>query len=187
MFPYLAYLGIGLGGALLARGVRGCSYAKSSNLHQPHRVKITYYWIHPTVSGDVPIVSRSGATLALVSMDSYKNMVLEGTGRLPDGRLANFSGEVFAHPQFGNLYKFSIVKNATGHGGKSLIPFKSIAVDPTVFALGSTIYIPEFNSQFSADDTGSGIKGDHIDMFIGEESNLSKVNHLPGEAWAVEV
>ena len=186
MFPLLPAFGILYGVSLIFRGEQGRSFARAyTNL--PRRVKLTYYHIATTESGNVPIVSRSGVLLARVSEDSYKNMVMEGTGILPDGRLVNFSGESYTDPTYGNLYKWILVKSALGVAGKTLVPFKSIAVDPNVFPIGSVIFVPELGQQFSADDVGSLIKGDHIDLFIGSAKNLSRVSNLPSEVTAVLV
>ncbi|MEQ9229697.1 MAG: 3D domain-containing protein, partial [Cyclobacteriaceae bacterium] len=70
----------------------------------------------------------------------------------------------------------------TGSTGLNLVPLKSIAVDPTVIPYKSVIFIPEaigttyFNEEgvlvqhdgyFLAADTGSLIKGHHIDVYLG--------------------
>ena len=41
-----------------------------------------------------------------------------------------------------------------------------IAVDKNVIPLGSTVYIPQFNMYFKAEDTGSSIKGNKIDIWM---------------------
>ena len=42
----------------------------------------------------------------------------------------------------------------------------TIAVDPKVIPLGSRVYIPQFNKIFIAEDCGSAIKGNRIDIFM---------------------
>ena len=42
----------------------------------------------------------------------------------------------------------------------------TIAVDPKVIPLGSRVYIPEFDKVFVAEDTGSAIKGNKIDIYM---------------------
>lgn len=76
------------------------------------------------------------------------------------------------------------ISSGFGKGVKNydLIPFKTIAVDPSVIPYGSKVYIPlakgvEYSDHhgdvvkhdgfFFAHDTGSQIKGNHIDVFIG--------------------
>lgn len=43
---------------------------------------------------------------------------------------------------------------------------KTIAVDPKVIPYGTKVYIPEFNKVFIAEDCGSAIKGNRIDIFM---------------------
>lgn len=43
---------------------------------------------------------------------------------------------------------------------------KTIAVDPKVIPYGTRVYIPEFNKIFTAEDCGSLIKGNRIDIFM---------------------
>ena len=42
----------------------------------------------------------------------------------------------------------------------------TIAVDPKVIPLGTKVYIPQFGKVFVAEDTGSAIKGNKIDIFM---------------------
>ncbi len=42
----------------------------------------------------------------------------------------------------------------------------TIAVDPAIIPLGSRVYIPQFNKVFIAEDCGSAIKGNRIDIFM---------------------
>jgi len=77
-------------------------------------------------------------------------------------------------------------KKSNGYGigvnGYHLIPFRTIAVDHTIIPYGSVLYIPKaigieyidmnnkkkkHDGYFFAADTGSKIKGNHIDFFIG--------------------
>ena len=45
----------------------------------------------------------------------------------------------------------------------------TIAVDPTVIPYGTKVYIPKFNMTFTAEDCGGAIKGNKIDIFMGNE------------------
>lgn len=68
----------------------------------------------------------------------------------------------------------------------NLVPFKSIAVDSSKIPYGSVVYIPDakgisytdtdgtlkkHDGYFFASDTGSKITGNHIDIFIGTETD----------------
>lgn len=80
--------------------------------------------------------------------------------------------------------KFRPAKGEFGDGVKDykLVPFRTIAVDPTHIAYGKVIYIPDARGNevelpdgsvayhdgfFFAGDTGGAIKKNHIDTFIG--------------------
>ena len=67
-------------------------------------------------------------------------------------------GKVPSHPTF------RIARN-----GKVPEQFKTIAVDPTVIPIGSLVYIPTLNNTiFIAEDTGSAIKGNRIDVYVSD-------------------
>lgn len=67
-------------------------------------------------------------------------------------------GKVPSHPTF------RIARN-----GRVPEQFKSIAVDPNVIPLGSLVYIPTLNNTvFIAEDTGSAIKGNRIDVYVSD-------------------
>jgi len=81
-----------------------------------------------------------------------------------------------------------------------LVPYRTVAVDRTQIPLGSVIYIPAARGQvvtldsgqqlyhdgfFYAADVGSGIKGNHIDVFLGTNSRnpFSFVNSKRGDTF----
>lgn len=43
---------------------------------------------------------------------------------------------------------------------------RTIAVDPTVIPYGTKVYIPQFDKVFIAEDTGSAIRGNRIDIYM---------------------
>lgn len=55
---------------------------------------------------------------------------------------------------------------AYGCKGDKLVSNYSIATDPEVIPYGTLLYDSEGNS-YMAQDTGSGVKGYHIDLFVG--------------------
>lgn len=72
-----------------------------------------------------------------------------------------------------------------GAAGMPLLPFRSVAVDSRIIALGSQLYIPALGRFFRrhgirhdgcfwADDKGGGIKGRHIDLFVGSKRILRR-------------
>lgn len=50
--------------------------------------------------------------------------------------------------------------------GEPLTPYYSIAVDPNVIALGDTVTIN--GQEYKAQDTGGGVKGNHIDIYMDD-------------------
>lgn len=49
----------------------------------------------------------------------------------------------------------------------------TIAVDPSIIPYGTKVYIPQFDMTFIAEDTGSAIKGNKIDIFMPDASKVS--------------
>lgn len=49
----------------------------------------------------------------------------------------------------------------------------TIAVDPSVIPYGSKVYIPQFDKVFIAQDCGSAIKGNKIDIYMESDSSVS--------------
>ena len=45
----------------------------------------------------------------------------------------------------------------------------TIAVDPSVIPYGTKVYIPQFGKTFIAEDCGSAIKGNKIDIYMNDE------------------
>jgi 3D (Asp-Asp-Asp) domain-containing protein len=145
----------------------------------------TYYYVisEEDYSGEArtaAVKSMDGEVLALVSPRFKKALTMEGTGVLLDSRILNYVGSKMG------TSRFTVIKEPFGRGstGCSLIPFKSIAVDPKVIPLGSIIQIKEtigmilpdgskHNGLWFADDIGQIISGSRIDLFIGREKNVS--------------
>ena len=50
----------------------------------------------------------------------------------------------------------------------------TIAVDPSVIPYGTRVYIPEFDKVFVAEDCGSAIKGNRIDLFMESEAKCNE-------------
>ena len=67
--------------------------------------------------------------------------------------------------------------------GYNLTELRSVAVDPTVIPIGSRLYIKDaadiplgdslmHDGIFAANDVGSAIKGNRIDVYLGLKSNM---------------
>jgi 3D (Asp-Asp-Asp) domain-containing protein len=48
---------------------------------------------------------------------------------------------------------------------RPLRPYRSLAVDPRLIPMGSSVYIPAYRRWFVAQDTGGAILGRHVDVF----------------------
>lgn len=80
----------------------------------------------------------------------------------------------------------------TGSGitasGRRVTPYVSCAVDTDIIPLGSTIMI-EYNGEMvylRADDTGSAVKGDHIDIAVKGHSEALSLGVQTADIWWCE-
>ena len=148
--------------------------------------QLTYYWVTAeddfTGAADTALYDDSCATLATVPSAFADALDIEGTGRLADGRLINVSGTCSCPRS--PCYVEADAAHPWGYGvqDRALVPFVSIAVDPSVIAYGTGIYLPAFDGVVApgggtldgcvvAADTGGDIIGQHIDFFAGLRSN----------------
>ena len=74
----------------------------------------------------------------------------------------NSTGKTKEHPQYGITY--SGTKVAVG---------RTVAVDPKVIPLGWWIYIEDYGFR-RAEDIGSGVKGNHVDIFVEDEKEANR-------------
>jgi 3D (Asp-Asp-Asp) domain-containing protein len=88
---------------------------------------------------------------------------------------------------FGNLAlrypdkaRYSRTASFTGLTGRPLTAWRSLSIDPEFIPLGQKVEVrfkkgDAINSKFVAEDTGSAIKGKHIEIYLGEgEKALEK-------------
>ena len=64
--------------------------------------------------------------------------------------------------------------DASGALGTKLTPYVSIAVDKSKIELGTVLYDSDGN-KYIAEDTGSAIKGNKIDLFVGNHNEALKL------------
>lgn len=142
---------------------------------------------------------KSCAPIADVSAEFAAQLSLQGTGKLKDGRILNVWGPCScAHSP---CFKVTETKWGTGGTGRPLQPYRTVAVDPTVVKLGSLLYVPALDGKTMpgrepwggfihdgcviADDTGGGIKGNQLDLFVGRKSSVDLLSRKGGShAWA---
>lgn len=158
----------------------------------------TFYYVvfekdySTTEPKDTKILDRAGNVLARVTKKFATDLLMEGSGKLIDGRMLNYAGRVNGQS------RFHVTRHPFGRGAGNcpLVPFKTIAVDPNQIALGSIVFIDEsvgmllpdgtrHNGVWYAQDTGGAILHDRIDIFIGakkDSGTLSRqgITHLEG-------
>lgn len=151
----------------------------------------------------VPLNDQRCRPLAHVTRAFADQVQLQGTGKLRDGRLVN----VATRCQCGRPC-FHIVAASkewgTGGSGKPLSPFRSVAVDPAIVPLGTTLYIPALDGVrmpgprgvggfihdgcVIAVDTGGGIDGHQLDLFVGRRAYYKALARKGGShGWAKSV
>jgi len=135
------------------------------------------------------------------------SLALEGSGLMMDDRVVNYTGPckygyVSAASKGRKLpatcfEQLDVGEHPFGRGAgqRPLIPFKSVAVDPRVIAIGEPLYIPEFDGLLlpdgsihdgcvRADDTGGGIKKRKMDFFVVTYGNFRfLLDELLGVSW----
>ncbi|MBK9072971.1 MAG: hypothetical protein IPL79_18520 [Myxococcales bacterium] len=117
---------------------------------------------------------------------------MQGTGRLNDGRLIRYAGacDCAESPCFEQVNPRA--KWGTGARMRALTPFRSVAVDPRVIAIGAWLYVPELdglkmpgNAPWGnfvhdgcvvAEDTGGAIDGKHIDFFVAGRQHYNRLD-----------
>ncbi len=165
----------------------------------------TQYYIHQfTSSGKIPIVFEDGVNRQLFGDTcDFCTAALEGTAFISDstGKMMVINYASTGDTNWVDCRKCKKFQNSKlnveswgrviwkvsegfGNGVQSykLLPFRTIAVDPTIISYGSVIYIPNakgdsiqmpngdifvHDGYFFAGDTGGAIKKNHIDIFTG--------------------
>ncbi|MDX2229364.1 MAG: DUF3747 domain-containing protein [Leptolyngbyaceae cyanobacterium bins.349] len=180
----------------------------TSALTTPLSLWSTYYYTHqatPVVSaspGAYPLLDRFGNDLGItLSHRDWCAAALQGSVQIMNGQQVlntyNFAGrgdtpQVDCSPFYPTLrtleatnrVRFKPARSLYGEGAglNSLVPYRSIAVDPTRIPLGSVVFIPEargivvtlpsgqpmvHDGYFYAADVGAAVKNNQIDVFIG--------------------
>lgn len=165
---------------LLTTGLVGAglflAFAKKSSaiagktLYRISGVQLTWYYLADlTLGNDVAVKDFKGGSICTLTRNSYNTLRLEGSGVLPDGRIVGYVNGSY----------WSVDQHATGVGNRKLTPFASVAVDPRLIPLDSSVYISEMNLWTKAHDVGAAIKGKHIDLYVGRYSNRKAKGTIP--------
>ncbi len=142
--------------------------------------------------GQVGLPRCGGGSIATVSQHFKKSAALQGSAKLCDGRVVGV--------QKTNPLCFVVVPETFPWGitasGRPATPFRSIAVDPKIYAMGKWYYVPELDGLqlpspssgkvhdgcVRADDVGGAVKGDTIDLFVGEHAAVESLKVKLSEA-----
>lgn len=142
---------------------------------------------------------RACKPIADVTKEFAAQLELQGTGKLRDGRVLNIWGACPCDRK--PCFKVTENRWGTAGTGKPLQPFRTVAVDRTVVKLGSLLYIPILEGRTMpgrppwggfvhdgcvvADDTGGGITGKQLDLFVGRKAYFFGLSEARGShAWA---
>lgn len=102
-------------------------------------------------------VASSRGEITRVKSTSYSNSSSKGNSSSSNSNRKHIS--VVATAYTGNSI------TSTGINPK----WGTIAVDPSVIPYGTKVYIPQFDKIFIAEDCGSAIKGNKIDIYMNDE------------------
>ncbi len=130
----------------------------------------------------------------------YESVCVQGSGTLRAGGTVSFAKRDCACaaecPRTGQRICFDLLDKAQfpwGRGamGKAITPLVTVAVDSSVIALGTSLYIPEYDGIardahgrsthdgcFVAEDRGLAVKGQHVDVFTGSREITLLWNRL---------
>lgn len=160
---------------------------------------LRFYWIAKqddfAEHDEVPLYTPEGWFLGAYPDRFVKALLMEGTGLLADGRVVNYSGRC----QYGTGTCYQALDEdypfGRGAGRRPLVPFRSIAVDRRLIAIGEPLYVPEFDGLVlpdgshhdgcvRADDTGGNIKKREMDFFVVSYENFRfLLEQVAGGIW----
>lgn len=140
--------------------------------------------------------------LAEVSRSFASELQMQGTGRLRDGRIINIWGDCGC--EHSPCYRVTGRQWGNAGNGRALQPFRTVAVDPKIVPMGTLLYIEELDGRqmpgkppwggfvhdgcVSADDTGGGIDGHQLDLFVGRRAYYKNLAGQGGShRWSKDV
>ena len=149
----------------------------------------TYYHFAVEGSGakERTVYSASCQPIAKVTKAFHDDVCMQGSGRLESGATVSFAKRdcscASECPRSGQKICFEALDprafpSGRGATGKAITPLRTVAVDPASVPLGSSLFIADYvgvpaldgrphDGCFVAEDRGSKIVGDHLDVFTG--------------------
>jgi 3D (Asp-Asp-Asp) domain-containing protein len=148
----------------------------------------------------VSLMNAQCKTISNVPRPFYESVCVQGSGTLKAGGTVSFSKRDCACaaqcPRTGQRICFDLLDKTQfpwGRGamGKAITPLVTVAVDSSIIALGTPLYIPEYDGVardpsgstthdgcFMAEDRGLAVKGQHVDVFTGYREITQLWNRL---------
>ncbi len=105
------------------------------------------------------LVGRLHSSGTVTSHDAVRATAHVIPANLPEPPIGRFKLTAYSGPQLGQAQPIT----ATGTTARA---GRTVAVDPSVIPLGSRIYIEGLGERI-AEDVGGGVKGNHIDVYLG--------------------
>jgi len=168
------------------------------------RFTFTYYWVAEErdvrVRPEAWLYDSRCLPIAAVSIPFLRQLAMEGTGLLTDGRLINFEARCSCSWEGVACFREVTDDREWGIGvdERRLVPFRSVAVDNAVIATGTHLYVPDLDGLVMpgeapwggfvhdgclvADDRGGHIDGDHLDFFVAKRGfykHVDRALHAP--------
>lgn len=150
---------------------------------------LTYYWVATEAPGtpNTKIYDAKCGVLATVTAEFAGDLATAGTGRLRDGRTLTTDGECTCPRS--PCFRFIDERWGIGAGNRSLVPFRSVAVDRNVIPIGTKLWIKEIagldvdqlfphDGCVVADDVGGNITGAKLDWFVGDRALYTDIDHV---------
>jgi 3D (Asp-Asp-Asp) domain-containing protein len=146
-------------------------------------------------------------SIAEVPRTFHDKLCVQGSGRLANGRTVSFAKRdcscAAECPRSGQRICYEALDAARfpwGRGalGRPITPFRTVAVDSKVIALGTVLFIPAFSSVpmpngslhdgcFRAEDRGLKVVGNRIDVYTGGEAATQDWNERVNTGQGVEI
>lgn len=181
----------------------GMTPAAASAVRDLEPYKNTYYYF-PKESDFkrkdlVPIHDQQCNVIREVPRAFFDQLSLQGSGQTADGRTVSYASHNCDCPDGvdanGHSFCFDVLSKkrfpwGRGAQGTAITPLRTIAVDRQMIPLGTPVFIAEYvgaptttkggehDGCFVASDVGGWVRGNHIDVFTGDKSNMRKWNML---------
>jgi 3D (Asp-Asp-Asp) domain-containing protein len=148
----------------------------------------------------VSLMNTECKPIAGVARGFYESVCVQGSGTLKGGGTVSFAKRDCACaaecPRTGQRICFDLLDKkqfpwGRGAMGKAITPLLTVAIDSNVIALGTSIYIPEYDGMardpsgttvhdgcFLAEDRGLKVQGQHVDVFTGHSEITKLWNRL---------